>query len=78
MRIIPACAGRTRFIWTQATFTTWDHPRVCGANSLILCRNGDCLFTEKFDSHSRFLSAPATQYSILTIQYAMLSSMINT
>ena len=47
---------------------TLDHPRVCGANSLILCRNDDCLFTEKFDSHSRSLSVPATQYSIFNAQ----------
>ena len=76
-RIIPACAGQTDAVGVVHVPAA-DHPRVCGANSLILCRNDDCLFTEKFDSHSRFLSAPATQYSILTIQYAMLSSMINT
>ena len=51
-RIIPAHAGQTRRKpW--APHTSSDHPRACGANSLIPLAKRTPTIREKFDLHSR-------------------------
>ncbi len=51
-RIIPAHAGQT--VWLRpALFSISDHPRACGANSLIPLAKRTPTIREKFDLHSR-------------------------
>ena len=52
MRIIPAHAGQT-IPGTAYRSRTTDHPRACGANSLIPLAKRTPTILEKFDLHSR-------------------------
>ena len=51
-RIIPAHAGQTRHANSANAYAP-DHPRACGANSLIPLAKRTPTIREKFDLHSR-------------------------
>ena len=76
-RIIPAHAGQTLnhgTCWKALT----DHPRACGANSLIPLTNPFPTMPKKFDLHSRsrfaniitipdfLLTTPSSQFNIVS------------
>ncbi len=52
LRIIPAHAGQTSLVLHIGSLST-DHPRTCGANSLIPLAKRTPTILEKFDLHSR-------------------------
>ena len=61
LRIIPACAGTTRYFLIPLVYT-WDHPRVCGYNFLFVHYN-----------HTNMGSSPRVRVQPITFALTKMS-----